>query len=489
MARRKRKALAIGIGNSTPPVRQVVYLIILSLAFFLATCFGGLATYKVTTMVLMCVTLLVGILCFPVLRDRIRMPLVILVLYVLLTGISTSYALSGKFALQEFSKLVIALCIALLLMMLTLGEGVAPGRRIAIILEGFVAFSSLLSVDLISTRLISTPVIKFLSIWIPDFSQLTALVPGTRMNSIFENPNIFGGCAGIGVMLALGLALSSQGKKERRFHLCCLYVIATAFILAFSMGAIAAIAVGFLAYLLLEHKDRRSELLLLMVKTFILVLVSVAVISMVAFDAWDGIQPIPLICLVVGAVLLCLVDRFVGVKLAEKLRGGVKSLVVVGVVLVLLVGFAVAAYNWTGPITLEEGESIWRGIYLEPGAYTVVFDGDAEVVVGVAAQSREDILLGEYPSIYYGDLSEVEFTVPKGSEVIFFRVTAQQSVELNSIQIISQNGNKLLPLDYKLLPDFISYRIQGLFTSQTAILRLSLFEDGLNLFKTSNRSL
>ena len=57
------------------------------------------------------------------------------------------------------------------------------------------------------------------------------------------------------------------------------YVNALSFFLAFSMGASATIAVGFVAYLLLERKGTRGSALVLMVETLILVAVAGFLVS------------------------------------------------------------------------------------------------------------------------------------------------------------------------------------------------------------------
>jgi len=214
---RRSHRYPIGIHDQTTPGRQVVLLAILSVLFFMATVCSVVEGAKTVALILIIITLLGGIVCFPTLRERINLPIVILLLFVLMNGISTAYALSGKFALREFLRLVIALCAGLLLMMLTPGEGVKPGRRIATVLESCAALTALFSVDLISTRLLSTPLLALLSRISASYQDLPGVEPGVRLVSIFGNPNIFAGCVGIGVLLSLSLAMSAEGKKERRF--------------------------------------------------------------------------------------------------------------------------------------------------------------------------------------------------------------------------------------------------------------------------------
>lgn len=437
-------------------------------------------------MTLMILVLLGGLLCFPTLRSRVKLPLILLTLFVLIGGISTSYALSGKFALLEFLKLIVALCVALILLMIFPGEGVGPGRRIATILEGSTALAALLSVDLISTRIFSTPVLAFLSKYSGDFVNLSAVVPGVRLTSIFENSNIFGACGAVAICLSLGLVLSSQGKKERFAHLCCLYIIAVAFVAAFSMGSIASIAVAFLVYFLIERKEKRGELLCLMIEMLVLTAVSIVVISATSFEEWRGFNIIPLLCLMIGAVLLCLLDRFIGQKLGEKLRSRGKLVVIVIVsLLVAAILFAVVAVAWTGPATLEAGESLYRAAYLDPGQYSLIAKSSSELQISVITQNKSSDNLFSRTTIYSGPLSGTVFEVPEESLAVYFDISAKAPGELSQLEYIGLNSSGSIPLNYKLIPDFIAHRMQGLLANQSLLERIGLFRVGLRLFTRS----
>ena len=485
MAKRRKTAVMLGVHDKTTAPKQVIWLAVLAVLFFLTICFSAPATIKTTVLVLLCVTLLAGVLCFRTLLSRMHLPLFLLLLVVLMGGISSAYAISGKFALYELLKLVSALCAALLLMLLTPGEGANPGRRVATVLEGAAGLASLFSIDLISTRLLSTPLLAFLGRHSTDFIDLNGVEAGVRMTSIFTFPNIFAGCAGIGVLLALGLALSSAGKKERRFHLCCLYVNALAFVLAFSMGATVCIFAAFLIYLLLEHKERRGQLFILMLETLVLVAVGVVLSSATALDAWDGIQPVPLLCLIFGSALLCLADQFLGQKAAKALLGrGKVLLVVVIVIIALLAGFALTAYHLTGGTSLEQDEALRRSIYPAPGTYTLSAQSSADLLVTVESQNRQDTMMHTSTVLYSGTLSEASFTVPEDSVVVYLNFRATEPVQLDQVEYVG-TATGLVPLNYKLLPDFIANRLQGLFANQNAVQRTVFFEDGIKLFKES----
>ena len=476
----------LGIHDKMGAPKQVIWLTVLTVLFFLTICFSSPNTIKTTVVALLCVTLLAGVLCFRTLLSRMHLPLFLLLLVVLMGGVSSSYAISGKFALYELLKLIAALCAALLLMLLTPGEGANPGRRVATVLEGAAGLASLFSIDLISTRLLSTPLLSFLGRYSTDYTDLNGVEAGVRMTSIFTFPNIFAGCAGIGVLLALGLALSSTGKKERRVHLCCLYVNALAFVLAFSMGATACIIVAFLIYLLLEHKENRSQLFMLMLETLILVAIGVVLSSATALDVWDSIQPIPLLCLIVGSVLLCLADQFLGQKAAKALLGrGKLLLVVVIVIIALLAAFSLTAYHLTGGVELKQGEILRRSIYPEPGTYTLSAQGSADLRVTIESQNQKDTMMHTNTVLYKGSLSEASFTVPNDSVVVYLNFRAKEATQLEQVQYIGADSVGSVRLGYKLLPNFIANRLQGLFANQNAIQRTVFFEDGIKLFAES----
>lgn len=59
----------------------------------------------------------------------------------LINGISTLYAVSGKFTLYEFLKIQCALCLTLIVLAVAPGQGME--RWIASILEGFAALTAL----------------------------------------------------------------------------------------------------------------------------------------------------------------------------------------------------------------------------------------------------------------------------------------------------------------------------------------------------------
>lgn len=458
----------------------------LSVLFFFVVCLLSASTVKRAALYLIGLTLALVVLRFSKLRSRVTLPLLVLALYVIMNGVSTLYATSGKFALYEFLKILCAFCLTLIVLAVASGQGMESGRWIASILEGFVALASLVSVDMISTHYISDLILFFLSKITPDYLELDALTPGARINSIFTNPNVFAGIAGIGVMLSLGLALSSAGKKEQAVHTSCLSVTSLAFVLAFSMGGSGTIALAFLVYLALESRERRPHLFLLMAETLAVTLLSAMAISSTSFDAWKAPRPIPLACAALGAAVLSSLEIGMNGRLSNKLRGhGPTAAIFLGGAAIAVAVYAVLAFQLTGPARLEPGDYLNRSIYPEPGKYTVDIQADSPVNVWILGYNRMEIILQSPEVLYNGSAEEAAFTVAEDNEVVYFQMTSDRTVNIDRISCSSAGETIEVPLRYKLLPGFMANRIQGLFANSSVIQRLVYFEDGIKLFKKS----
>lgn len=114
----------------------------LGAVLFLMVCLCSASTIKPATMVLAVGVPILTFLCFTQLRDRMGVPLLLLAAVVLMDGISTLYAVSGKFALYEFLKVLASFCLVLFLLAIAPGKGVQPGRWIATLLETCAALAS-----------------------------------------------------------------------------------------------------------------------------------------------------------------------------------------------------------------------------------------------------------------------------------------------------------------------------------------------------------
>ena len=458
----------------------------LILIFFLVICLSSVSTAKGVALVAAICAIAALVYRHKQFAARLSIPFLALSLWVIMNGISTLYAVSGKFALRSFVVILISFCCVILLLAFAKGEDGMLGRNFATVLEGTAAVAGLVSIDLLSTRLISTPVLGLLGLFTQDYAYLTPVEVGIRMNSIFTNPNVFAGCMGIGVFLSLGLAGTSRQAGHRRFHLVCLYINALSFLLAFSMGGSGTIAVGFLIYLLLERRQSRGSALVLMVETLILVGAGGVLVSATSLVEWTGFQPVPLVCVVVGAALLCVANQFVGQRLGKALEGRTRVVpILIGAVVALLVVFAVVAMQMTGPASLNAGETLRRSAYPEPGSYTLSVTADGPVNVILESQNKEDTMMHTSTVIYSGPADGAAVEVPEDSIVVYANFSADAPVTLERVALEGSGGAVEFPLGYQLLPEFIANRMQGLWANQNAIQRVVFFEDGMKLFQRS----
>ena len=454
--------------------------------FFLTICLNSVSTAKGIALLLSICAVAALVFRHKQFAARLSIPFLALSLWVILNGISTLYATSGKFALRSFVALLTSFCCVVLLLAFAKGKDGELGRRFATVLEGAAAIAGLVSIDLLSTHLISTPVLGLLSLFTQDYTALTPVEVGIRMNSIFTNPNAFAGCMGIGVFLSLGLAGTSKQAGHRRFHLVCLFINALSFFLAFSMGGSGTIAVGFLIYLLLERKQSRGSALVLMVETLILVAAMGFLVSATSLVQWTGFQPVPLACVVVGSALLCVADQFVGQRLGKLLEQHTRVVpILIGAVVALLAVFSVVAMQLTGPASLDAKETLRRAAYPEPGTYTLSVTADGAVNVTLESQNKEDTMMHTSTVIYSGPADGATVEVPEDSIVVYANFSADTPVTLERVALESDSENTEFPLGYSLLPDFIANRMQGLWANQNAIQRVVFFEDGMKLFQRS----
>lgn len=486
MSTRKTQRPAPALAQAGWDPKGIGLMAALMVVYFLMICLSSASTAKGIAMVAAICAIAVLVLRHKQIAARLSIPFLALSLWVIMNGISTLYAVSGKFALRAFVVLLTSFCCVILLLAFAKGEHGVLGRKFAAVLEGAAAIAGLVSIDLLSTHLLSTPVLGLLGLFTPDYASLTPVEVGIRMNSIFTNPNVFAGCMGIGVFLSLGLAGTSRQTSHRRFHLVCLYINALSFLLAFSMGGSATIAVGFLIYLLLERKQSRGSALVLMVETLVLVGAGGAVISATSLVEWTGFQPVPLVCAAAGAALLCLADQFVGQRLGKMLEARTRVVpALIGGVAVLLAVFVVVAMQLTGPTTLNSGETLRRAAYPEPGSYTLSVTADGPVNVTLESQNKEDTMMHTSTTIYSGPADGAVVEVPEDSIVVYANFSADASVTLERVAMEGNGGAVEFPLGYKLLPEFIANRMQGLWANQNAIQRVVFFEDGMKLFQRS----
>lgn len=457
---------------------------VLAVFYFFVTCLMLQGCNKGITMLLLLAAVAAIILAGERLGQRMTWPALLLGLYVVMDGISTLYAPSGKFALYEFLKVAAAACMALLLTALEPERPGRTGRCAATVLETAGALASLVSIDMVSTQLLYK-LLNALTAPLGAPVLLGNVLQEQRLKTIFENPNVFAGCAGVAILLALGLAVSTDDKKERCLHLSCLLLNSTAFLLAVSRGAMAAVAAAFLLYLLLERGQRRAVSFVLMVETLALSGAAALCVLPAYAAAGQTIQVLPLLAVLAAAAALCVLDIFAGRPLALRMARRMKT---VNIVLLAALGavvlLAAAAVSWTGAITLQSGESITRGAYLGEGEYTLHVDADGPVMVTVQTQTQEDAVMNRKQTAYKGEADGATFAAPADNRSVTFQIRADETVHISSIRYEGTASGEL-KLKYKLLPEAIAGRIQTLRSEGNVVQRLVYIKDAMQLFRRS----
>lgn len=457
---------------------------VLAVFYFFVTCLMLQGCNKGITMLLLLAAVAAIILAGERLGQRMTWPALLLGLYVVMDGISTLYAPSGKFALYEFLKVAAAACMALLLTALEPERPGRTGRCAATVLETAGALASLVSIDMVSTQLLYK-LLNALTAPLGAPVLLGNVLQEQRLKTIFENPNVFAGCAGVAILLALGLAVSTDDKKERCLHLSCLLLNSTAFLLAVSRSAMAAVAAAFLLYLLLERGQRRAVSFVLMVETLALSGAAALCVLPAYAAAGQTIQVLPLLAVLAAAAALCVLDIFAGRPLALRMARRMKT---VNIVLLAALGvvalLAAAAVSWTGAITLQSGESITRGAYLGEGEYTLHVDADGPVMVTVQTQTQEDAVMNRKQTAYKGEADGATFAAPADNRSVTFQIRADETVHISSIRYEGTASGEL-KLKYKLLPEAIAGRIQTLRSEGNVVQRLVYIKDAMQLFRRS----
>ncbi len=480
----KKTASAQAQGKLAPLVDALSYL--LAIPFFFLICWMSAATAKGAGILLAVVLLAAAFCAFGRLRDRISLPLLALGAFALMDALSTTYAIAGKFALYESLKVFSAFCIALLLAFFApSGKGDRAARWAATLLSATVAVGSLVSIDLISTHFVSDAALRVLAAFSPDYESLT-LLQGSRLGTVFDNPNIFAGFSGAGILLSLCLAHNAKDRRERFAHCALLAISSLAFVLCVSIGGTLALLCGFGVLLAAERVERRPALLTLMLATLGVTLVSTMLIARGSLHAWDGVDAVPLACALLGAAALGLLDRLVLEK-AEKLRLSARwARAVLLALLGVAAAFAIAALSLTREAGMEAGTSLMRAAYLKPGEYHLSVDSDEPLTICIASEGyRDSVMRTQTQLLYEQAILEADFTVPEDALATYFYFSAPQKTTIRCAQYSGMGKTGQLPLDYLLLPESIASRLQGVFASHTALQRVEFFDDGMKLFHRS----
>ena len=127
------------------------------LVLFLFTALTTINAIKIPALLALIVTALALLGCMQQLRQRLTWIVAAVALFVVVNGISTLYSVSGQFALQDFLPIACAFCVFVLILAFEPGQKGLIGRRAGGMFAVSTALASLLSIDQLSTRWLSSP--------------------------------------------------------------------------------------------------------------------------------------------------------------------------------------------------------------------------------------------------------------------------------------------------------------------------------------------
>ena len=462
--------------------------IIAAIALFVVLCFDNNGSYYTQKAVGWLAT--VGVLCMMLFADKQRVkrlltpPAFAVFAYMLLAGLSTLYARSGKFAIAEFACLLAAFAVFLVIV-LHAKDSKTAFRRIAAVLASAAAPVGVLSIDAASCNILMRP-FRVLMEAIGSGYGNTGSYFYSRLHTIFGNPNIYAGLMSIACLLSLWLALTAESRKQKILCTILLMVNAVSYLLAFSMGSLGVFVVACLLMLALSPKEQRTGLFLLLVQTAVVALV-VGAISVNGFGDTVTGSPLPMLMLVLGCAVACALEVFVREKVSAALSGKGKVLigVIAGIVVVMVV-YLVAALSVTGAYTFGTEGDFRRTANLTAGEYTLTVDASAPVGVRVAYKNTNNLIQNNETDLISGTSNApITFTVPEVSELVFFYfVCSEPGVTVNSAMYDGAASGSL-KLGYKLLPAFIADRIQDLSANGNVVQRRVYWQDALKLWQTA----
>ncbi len=417
----------------------------------------------------------IGVIALLVLGDRKRiwnLPSLLLLGYAAFSWVTIFWAMSGKFHLREWSKILIAVFFFLLVAMHKKFDG-AFARRVMGAIAGISAIYALLSIEAVSTGLTKTLLAR-----LPALDAEKIVFQNSRLNGIFGNANIEASIYAIGIFCAVALVCGAERKWQRILFTVTLSFSAFAFLLVFSMGAIACFIAAVAAYLIFAGKGRSAALLRMLSAA-----VPTLVCGFIAFALLNSERSaLVLALLLANAGVSALLELTVSARLSAVLERHEK--LAFGVLIAVALGAAVyiaAALKVTGPYTF--GSFIDRSAKLGVGEHTVTVEADGEVTGWIYSWDTLGMLTGERTSLHYGKVEqEVTIHVPEGSEICGFNFSAEPGVTIYRAVI---DGVQEIPLNFRLLPGFAANRLQTISASSSPIIRAMYRQDALRLWRFS----
>lgn len=447
----------------------VTVALCLALAVLGVLHFGGIGTKWLTLLAG------IGVIALLVLGDRKRiwnLPSLLLLGYAAFSWVTIFWAMSGKFHLREGSKILIAVFFFLLVAMRGRFDR-AFARRVMGVIAGISALYALLSVEAVSTGYT-----RLLLARLPAIDTEKIVFNGTRLYGIFGNSNIEASVFAVGVLLSIALVCGAEKKWQRVLWTATLSFCAFAFLLGFSMGAIACFIAAVAVYLIFAGKGRSAALLRMLGAA-----VPTLVCGFIAFALFNSERSALVLALMLAnAGVSVLLELTVSARLSavleqhEKLAFGVLIAVVLGAGV-----YAVAAMNVTGPYTF--GPELYRSEQLSAGEHTIQVEADGVVSLNIYTQNAVQMMGNSGTELHNGAVEGmISFAVSDEDAKTFFVLSAEPGVTVRRVLI---DGSAELPLRYKLLPGFAAARVQSFGMNNSTMLREMFWGDAVKLWKLS----
>lgn len=417
----------------------------------------------------------VGVIALLFFGDEKRLwnlPSLLLLGYAVWSWLTVFWAMSGKFHLREGSKLLIAVFFFLRVAMHGRFDR-AFARRVMGIIAGLSALYAFLSVEAVSTGLTKTLLAR-----LPAVDAEKIFFNDSRLSGIFGNSNIEASVFAVGVLLSVALVCGAEKKGQRVLWTATLSFCAFAFLLVFSMGAIACFIAAVAVYLIFAGKGRSAALLRMLSAA-----VPTLVCGFIAFALFNSERSaLVLALLLANAGISVLLELTVSARLSaalekhERLAFAVLLAVVLGACV-----YAVAAMNVTGPYTF--GPELYRSEQLSAGEHTIQVEADGVVSLNIYTQNAVQMMSSGGTDIYNATVEgEASFTVMDKDAKTFFVFSAEPGVTVSRAVI---DGTEELPLRYKLLPGFAAYRVQSFGMNNSTMLREMFWGDAVKIWKLS----
>ena len=306
----------------------------------------------------------------------------------------------------------------------------------------------------------------------------------SRFNGIYRDGNVSAALLSLSALLSLHLALTEEKKPLRALAVLLAGVNAMSFFLSLSRGALLCMVPAVLVYLLVVGPDRRLSLFFLGVCT-LLPTVALSALSMKFLQ--EG-SPVPTLLTLACGVLAAVLDLLLGSRLTAALAGHGRAFALsLAALAVVCVGYAVAAVNVTGSLTLAGNNRVLRAVDLPAGTYTVSVDmtyTEREPQLTFLTQTYQQSAENTATVLYRGGVEGASFTLEQDAHVLVqLDALDEYDVVFRAVTVTDGAQTYAVKLGYPLLPSFVANRLQdNLLQSYSLQQRFRYDADGWKLF-------